>query len=566
MSQVAPEPTESVDAPARVRFRRTRRLLGKVPFPSIKTKRGMLLAAFLVAGFGSVVTVVGVAAVSFTETASFCGLCHTMAPEMKAYQLSAHSELACAECHVAPGVGGWVKAKVAGTKQLFELITHTFPEPIPAPDHSDLPPVTETCLRCHSLASITQNGGPVKLVLRPRYEEDQKNTRDMVAVVLRPVGLNSDPTTLAGGSATQPSPRGVHWHVQQQVTYTSNDIRSQVIDSVTVRENGGAPETYISASKVSLSSNAGPDLQKLTDTEFTRTMDCLDCHNRAGHGLPSTEQSVDDAMSSGTISAQLPFIKRDAVALLNADYASIDAADTAIDGLTASYQRRYPSVAADHGADIATAITTLKSIYRELATPEMKVAAKTYPNNLGHQSSVGCFRCHDGAHFKVVNGAVTNETIPSSCSTCHTFPQVGGSVTGLLLDGEPTSHNDSLWVFNHKDAAAAIASIRTTNAKHTTTPTTVTSTVTTDPTGTACGACHQTSYCENCHSTGAIKVTHDQMLYNHAQSIRISGGKACAYCHQPVFCSSCHTGNVLDTPADKPTAITATRTTTTRTS
>ena len=41
------------------------------------------------------------------------------------------------------------------------------------------------------------------------------------------------------------------------------------------------------------------------------------------------------------------------------------------------------------------------------------------------------------------------------------------------------------------------------------------------------------------------------VLYNHAASMRVSGGKACAYCHQPVFCARCHQGNILDTPPAK---------------
>ena len=59
--------------------------------------------------------------------------------------------------------------------------------------------------------------------------------------------------------------------------------------------------------------------------------------------------------------------------------------------------------------------------------------------------------------------------------------------------------------------------------------------------------------CEDCHTTGAIKVKHDEMLYNHAASIKVSGGAACAYCHQPVFCARCHADNVLGTPARKNT-------------
>jgi hypothetical protein len=332
--------------------------------------------------------------------------------------------------------------------------------------------------------------------------------------------------------------------VQQDVSYTSADPRAQTIDSVRVTNEDGTVEDFISASVIGLSSNVTPDLVKLQATETTRTMMCLDCHNRAGHGQPTPSQALDTALAAGRISPELPYIKKYALDLLEAEYATTQDADAAIDKLGETYQRVYPTLATGVQAKIGAAATEIKAIYASLATPEMKVQAKTYPNNLGHQSSPGCFRCHDGAHYKVEAGKVTSETIPSSCSTCHSFPQVGSAITGLLLGGEPASHNDSLWVFNHKDAAAAIASERNAQAKKLPANSV-------EPVGTTCGTCHQRAYCEDCHSTGAIKVQHDEMLYNHAASIRVSGGKACAYCHQAVVCATCHTGNVLDTPAIK---------------
>ena len=544
MSDHAHETTSPAETAPRVRFARIRRLVALIPYPPLRSKRGMLLTFFLVAGFGSVVTVVGVMGVGFTETAAFCGLCHTMAPEMKAYQISSHSELACAECHVKPGAAGWIEAKAAGSKQLFQLVTNTFPKPIPAPDHADLPPVTDTCLRCHSLESITENGGPVKLVLRPTYAQDKTNTRALVAVVLRPVGLTTNEDGTATGSTGDAGPRGVHWHVQQKVTFTSADPRSQTVDSVQFTDSSGKVVTYVAADKIGVSSDVAPDIAKLQATETTRTMDCLDCHNRAGHGQPTTSQAMDIALSSGDINPNLPYIKKNAVALLDADYATIDDANQAIDGLQATYETGYPLIAKKYATDIDKAITEIKTMYASLATPEMKVQAATYPNNLGHQAGPGCFRCHDGAHFKVVDGKATNQTIPSTCSTCHTFPQVGSNITGLLLGGSPTSHKAPLWVFDHKSAAAAVASARNAVAQNLPAGSV-------QPAGTDCGTCHQRSYCEDCHTTGAIKVTHDEMLFNHAASIRISGGKACAYCHQPVFCARCHADNVLATLPDK---------------
>ena len=468
----------------------------------------------LVAGFGAVITAGLLSGLHYTETASFCGRCHTMGPEMKAYNLSPHRQVACAECHVKPGLLGAAEAKANGAKQLFQVMTGTFPKPIPPPNHSSLPPVTETCLRCHSLQQITKNEGPVKIVLRPRYQLDERNTQELVALVLRPAGIGGDTTVL-----------GVHWHVQQKVTYSSPDT-GRTIDLVEVKRPDGTVEQYISGTSVNVSTEAQQDVAKVKNGETNRVMDCLDCHNRTGHGVPSIDQALDDSITAGRISRDLPFIKRDAVALLNAKYPSLAAADRAMDGLGASYRGNYPLIQRTKGAEIAAASKELKQIYRLIATPEMKVEAKTYPNNLGHQTTLGCFRCHDGAHYQVVNGQLTQKVIPSTCSTCHTFPQVGGAVTNILLGGAPDTHADKLYVFNHKKLVSTL-----------------------DPNQASCGACHDRTYCVNCHATGALKVNHDEMLYNHAASIRKSGGQACAYCHQAVYCARCHRDPVLQTSA-----------------
>jgi len=71
--------------------------------------------------------------------------------------------------------------------------------------------------------------------------------------------------------------------------------------------------------------------------------------------------------------------------------------------------------------------------------------------------------------------------------------------------------------------------------------------------GTTCAACHKSTYCENCHNSGAIKIQHTAMLYNHAAAIKTVGGtQACAYCHLPVYCEKCHKGPVMDPNAPPP--------------
>ena len=46
----------------------------------------------------------------------------------------------------------------------------------------------------------------------------------------------------------------------------------------------------------------------------------------------------------------------------------------------------------------------------------MKVTWGTYPNQLGHTVSTGCFRCHDESHKTAAGQAISQD-----CSTCHTM-------------------------------------------------------------------------------------------------------------------------------------------------
>jgi len=491
-----------------------RRLLSRLRRPRIRSRRGKFIALVLVAGFGSALTVGGIAVAQWTETADFCGRCHTMGPELAGHQLSAHRELACAECHVEPGIGGWIKAKVNGTRQLIEVITGTFPTPIPPPGHEDLPPSTVTCRRCHDVSQLVENGGPIKLVLGTRFREDKANTRESVALVLRPAGFGA-------GSAT----RGMHWHIISDVRISSSDPRSQTVDLVQVANEDGSLTDYVAMGQVTSATNVQPDIDRILASSKTQRMDCIDCHNRVGHRLPTIDEAVDDALELGKIDPKLPWIKQQAVERLSANYETREAAGAAIDQIRAYYTSAFPLVAASRAASINTSISEIKRIYDLVATPEMKVSAATYPDNLGHQAYPGCMRCHDGGHYKVVGGAMTREAIPSACATCHTFPQIGDNTSAILIGQRPSSHLASLWVFDHKTQVTSL-----------------------DPSQASCGACHTRTYCENCHNTQAVNVPHDNMVFDHASVTRKVGVDACLLCHQPTYCERCHSSSILGGP------------------
>ena len=496
------EPTEGFWARWK---RRLLKILPSTPAGIIGLVGGVLL-------LGVLGTLGGVHLVEYSESAAFCTTCHTMNPQQKAYAISPHRDVACGECHVNPGVIGFVSAKLAGTKELFRLVTNTYPTPIPPIPHDELPSTAVTCEKCHTKSVLALPGQPSKLHVRASFERDESNARNDLAVLIRPA------------NADGPDSVSSHWHVLQDVTYTTPDEQQRTIDSVQFKDSKtGELEQYIAESQVRESVNAGADLARLTATQKTRTMDCLDCHNRVGHDSPTADRAVDLAMSEGKISPSLPYVKRNAVDLLTRRYATDEEGRAAISKLPVFYASKYPLVAKDQAKDIAAATSSLTAIFDQTVTSRMDVRSGTYPTNLGHQNSNGCFRCHDGAHYKVVKGQLTKETIPSTCETCHTAPQGSTTVANVPLGARPADHMDPLWVFDHRVVAG------TTSANPAT-----------------CGVCHQTSYCENCHKSGAINVSHDEMLYNHAKSVTAAGGtQACAVCHQQAYCEECHKDNVL---------------------
>jgi hypothetical protein len=64
--------------------------------------------------------------------------------------------------------------------------------------------------------------------------------------------------------------------------------------------------------------------------------------------------------------------------------------------------------------DLARTIASVQNVYRRNVFPTMKVTFGVYPNNIGHITSNGCFRCHDGSHM-----AADGTAINSDCEYCH---------------------------------------------------------------------------------------------------------------------------------------------------
>jgi hypothetical protein len=340
----------------------------------------------------------------YTDSDAFCGTaCHgVMHPEYTAYQASPHARVGCAGCHIGPGAGWFVRSKLSGSYQLYAVLVHKYPRPIPSPVEN-LRPAQETCEQCHWPAKFF--GAQLKVF--DHYGYDETNTPKGVRLLIK----------TGGGSASGGQTSGIHWHmnIANEVTYVATDPQRQVIPWVRIKDRDGKVTEYKAEDS------------KLTDAQIAtatrRRMDCVDCHNRPTHIYRSPDRAVDSALANGRIDRSLPFIKQQAVTVLAADYQSTDAAVGAIArNLPAYYQKSYPDAYKAKRAQIDGAVVSLQQIFKAIRFPEMRVDWRTHPDNLGHFASMGCFRCHDDQHV-----SKDGKRISKDCQICHTVLPEGNS-------------------------------------------------------------------------------------------------------------------------------------------
>jgi hypothetical protein len=348
--------------------------------------------------------------VEYMDSTSFCGTtCHTvMEPEYTTYQNSPHSRVACVECHIGPGAGWFVRSKLSGLRQVVAVTFHTYSRPIPSPVKY-LRPARETCEQCHWPQRFTGD----KFLVNTSYKDDEKNTPQTDVLVLK-----------VGGRTWQGSV-GIHGHHladNARIRYISTDAQRQMIPVVDYTDDSGKTTEFIS-------SDAKPTQQQLDKGEH-RVMDCVDCHNRPTHTFDLPENAVDKQMSLGRISPDFPYIRKKAVEVLKVDYPTRDVAQQSITAeINKFYQTNYPAiyqaqrtVVEQAGAEVAR--TYLRNIF-----PDMRVTWGTHPNNIGHNDSPGCFRCHDGSHTSADGQTITND-----CSACHQVLAAGEENPKILTD------------------------------------------------------------------------------------------------------------------------------------
>ncbi len=365
----------------------------------------------------------------YTNSTEFCGTsCHTMPPEYSAYLRSPHARVQCVECHIGRDfIATRISRKAGDLRHVVVMVTQDYEYPIHA---KNMRPARETCETCHFPEKFSDDS----LRELRSYQNNEANTPQSTFLVLK----------TGGGSQREGLGLGIHWHIESEVYYLATDDREQEIPYVrVVNPDGTIKEYYDLASGLTPNDVAGATLQR---------MDCITCHNRVTHSMPTPEEAVSEAIKKQLISTDLPFIYQLAVEAIDKSYEQAADAIDAIDSLPAYYQANYPEVYASRQAEIDQAVFTLKDIYNQIVFPDQLIDWDTHPNNLGHKDDPGCFRCHDGKHL-----TSTQEAIRLECNLCHAIPVISkpGALTSnieIVTGQQPASHTHSSWIALHGKA------------------------------------------------------------------------------------------------------------------
>jgi hypothetical protein len=379
--------------------KRLKKTLLKRELPKIDLNNPRHFRAITIFGIGTVVLVVftifgGYKTYEFTESDEFCGtLCHkVMEPEYTAYKNSPHSRVGCVQCHIGSGAGWFVKSKISGVYQVYSVLLNKYSKPIQTPIEN-LRPAQETCEQCHWPKHFLSE----KRVDYTYYLSDEQNTKSSISLLLK----------VGGGNSETGSTSGIHWHmnIANEVFYFAADKERQIIPWVKLKQ----PDGTITIFKNKEFSDS------LIKEKNIRKVDCIECHNRPSHIYNQPDKMVNLFISVGKIDESLPFIKSISVKSLEGNYHSNSEALREIKNSVESfYSFNYPEISKSKVEAINQSTKTIQKIYLRNYFPYMKVSWGNFPNNIGHTTSYGCFRCHDGKHI-----SNTGKTISNNCNVCH---------------------------------------------------------------------------------------------------------------------------------------------------
>ena len=307
------------------------------------------------------------------------------------------------------------------------MLTGNYEFPIVA---RNMAPAREACENCHKPSLFSTD------TLREirSYAEDEKNTATSTFLAIK----------TGGGMQREGLGFGIHWHIENPVYFFATDTRSQNIPYVVVERADGTRTEYIDVESGFDPTAVNPDQLQV--------MDCITCHNRTAHLMDMPSDTVDELITRGLVSQDLPDIKRRAVAVMREEYSTEQEAMDAIAALGEAYKNENNGSTAVTPEKVDQAVAALQEAWNRTHFPAQETGPETHPNNLAHKDSPGCFRCHDGKHLS----ADGLDAVRLECNLCHSIPVVSGGeqlTASLELSKgfEPESHKNANWITLHRD-------------------------------------------------------------------------------------------------------------------
>ncbi len=394
-------------------------------FPPPGSPRWKVILPIIVLGIVILLALVGgTYGWEYSNSPQFCGAtCHTMPPQNAVYIESPHANVTCEECHIGrASFVNQLSRKSQGLKELYYQTFNLYELPIRA---KALRPAVDTCEKCHRPETFSDDS----LRLIHHFGDGISNPATVTYLIMK----------TGGGTKREGLGFGIHWHIENPVYFYAADELSQEIPYVRVMNEDGTYTEYVDV-------ESDFDISALDESRL-KQMDCITCHNRVTHDFQPPSVSIDESLARGRISASIPGIRVRAVDMLTAPYATRAEAMKAIEGIEEYYKNTdyYPG----HGDEIKAAVAELKALYDRTVFHDQKVDWNTHPNNLGHVTAPGCFRCHDGKHLDEQDQAVRLE-----CNLCHSIPVVAGkqdfTVNIEISRGpEPETHLNANWISLH---------------------------------------------------------------------------------------------------------------------
>lgn len=399
-------------------------------FPPQGSPRWLRVLPYAVLGAATLLFMVGSAyAWDYTNSPEFCGTaCHTMPPEYTSYLTSPHARVDCVDCHIGEGfITTRITRKAGDAKHIIRLAFKDYEFPIHA---KEMRPARETCEECHFPEKFSDDS----LREIKHFGNDIDNSPTSIYLLMK----------TGGGSERTGLGRGIHWHIENPVYYYAEDSIEQSIPYVRVVDDDGNIREFIDI-------ESGFDAGSI-DQEKLEQMDCITCHNRITHMVFPPEELIDQLIERRLVSREIPEIRRKALEIFNNPYETTEFATLAIAGLENYYKTVHPDYYSENLHIIKDAITELQNAYNQSVFPEQKSDWNSHANNIGHDFTPGCFRCHDGRHLDQQEQAIRLE-----CNLCHSIPVVADAYDfvaeiEISRGPEPQTHLNANWIGMHRDA------------------------------------------------------------------------------------------------------------------